>query len=235
MSNKVEKKWFMGMEVRVVNDEYIVLKDMFSALGRVKDDGTWTNEKNKMAKFLEDVGKTTDHQLLVVTSKGKKQSRETQEFDCMRLETVPIVLTQFRPTNSNKRSSDENELALKTWREFMMFVDDILTSLEVHKYIVTDKKVQLDHHALISELGGKPVVENQMVNQIMAQLIGIDGSVKKEELRLYQNQTTIDLLEVRDYIMTKFENAYEFTGSHSQAKDMTLKLALKKYPFKLVA
>lgn len=44
-------KKFLGKEVRVIiigTDEYIVLKDMFYVLGRVKSDGTWTNEKNKL-------------------------------------------------------------------------------------------------------------------------------------------------------------------------------------------
>ena len=53
--NKVEIKNFLGSEVRVVNNEYMVLKDMFEALGRVKEDGTWTDEKNKMDKFLDGI------------------------------------------------------------------------------------------------------------------------------------------------------------------------------------
>ena len=32
--------------------------------------------------------------------------------------------------------------------------------------------------------------------------------------------------------MKKFVNAFEFTGSHKVAADMTLKLALKKYDLK---
>lgn len=43
----VEVKEFLGMKVRVVNHEWIVTKDMFSALGRVKEDGGWNNEKKK--------------------------------------------------------------------------------------------------------------------------------------------------------------------------------------------
>lgn len=233
MSNKVEKRIFLGMEVRVVNNEYIILKDMFNALGRVKIDGTWTNEKNKLLTFLADLNKTTDHQLLVVSSKGKKQSRETQEFDCLKLEIVPIVLTQFRPTKSNRRTESENEMALETWRNFMKFVDTLLTDLEVYKYIITDKEKQKEHMDILVEEGGSPMLSNKQVNTVMAKLIGVYDqgikSIKKEELKQYENQTTVDLLEVREFVLDNFINAYRFTESHKSAGEMVLSLAKKKY------
>lgn len=219
MNNKVEKKKFLGMEVRVVNGEYLVLKDMFSALGRVRGDGSWTDEKKKVVEFANMGIINLPETLGVVVKKG-----QIEDILCSRLSDAPLLLTQFKPT------SRAGEVALKTWIEFMKFVNDILTSLEVHKYIVTDKQKQLDHHELIVELGGKPVVENKMVNTIMAELIGIDGSIKKDELRIYQDQTTVDLLEVRDYVMSKFEQAYEIEESHSKAKEIAKRLAFKKYP-----
>ena len=97
-------KKFLGKDVRVIEvgtKEYIALKDMFDVLGRVKEDGTWTDSKNKTLEFLADIDKLCDHEELVVTSKSKKsKSRETQSVDCLLLDTVPIVLTQFRPINS---------------------------------------------------------------------------------------------------------------------------------------
>ncbi|MGL4425653.1 MAG: hypothetical protein ACRCZ0_05645 [Cetobacterium sp.] len=44
MKNKIELKKFFGTEVRVVNDDWIVMKDMFSALGRLRDDGQMKGE-----------------------------------------------------------------------------------------------------------------------------------------------------------------------------------------------
>lgn len=62
------------MEVRVVNEEWIVLKDMFNALGRVREDGTWTNEKNKLDGFLKIIDKKDHHQsLMVVVKKGQNE------------------------------------------------------------------------------------------------------------------------------------------------------------------
>ena len=76
------------------------------------------------------------------------------------------------------------------------------------------------------------MIANKMTNQIMAELIGVYPDIKeikKDELKIYQNQTTIDLLEVRDFVYTKFINAYEFTGSHKDSKQMVLKLSKRKY------
>ena len=56
MKNKVEMKNFMGTEVRVINDEYIVLKDMFRALGRLNTvHQIETTDRNKLSQFLLDL------------------------------------------------------------------------------------------------------------------------------------------------------------------------------------
>lgn len=227
MNNKVEKKRFLGMDVRVINEEYLPIKDIFLALNRLDSNGKiTTRDRDKVKKFV-DYGLISGSTKCTLTSKGKSKSRTTQDLECIYIKDLPMILTQFEPSEKKDGSNKEQ---INNWIEFMKFVNDILVSLEVHKYIVTDKQKQLDHHELIVELGGKPVVENKMVNVIMAELIGIDGSIKKDELRTYQNQTTVDLLEVRDYVMNKFEQAYEIEESHSKAKEIAKRLAFKKYP-----
>lgn len=167
------------MEVRVVNDEYIVLKDMLEVLGRVKKAGGWNNELSRVKSLLEDIDKLSDLQELGVSSKiRKKESKEMQVAQCLKIETVPIVLAQFKPIHSNKRTELENQKALNTWKCFMKFVD---------------------------------------------------------ELRKYQNQTTIDLLEVRKFVLKWFVNAYILLESHKRAGEMTLDLAMKKYQLNIVA
>lgn len=163
----------------------------------------------------------------MIVKKGQRQ-----EVECLKLDTIPIVLTQFRPTNSNKRTKEENEQALEIWKKFMIFVDDLLTSLEVYKFIITDKDNQKTQTQRLLDCDGLPVRMNRMVNNIMADLLGVSDTIKeikKDELRKYQNQITIDLLEVREFVLDKFINAFEFTGSHKEAKNMALKLAKKKY------
>lgn len=223
MKNKIEIKKFLGMEVRVVNNEHIVLKDMFGALGRVKADGGWNDEKKKLINFLNDIDKNDHYESLeVVVKRG-----QIEEVQCLRLETVPIVLTQFRPTKA------KGEEALNKWCKFMKFVDDLLVTLEVHNFIITDKEFQKDKMDILTEAGGSAMVSNQQVNTIMAKLIGVYDQgikrLKKEELKIYQGQTTVDLLTVREFVLDKFVNAYEFTGSHKTAMEMTEKLARKKY------
>lgn len=136
-------KKFLGYDVRVVNvdkrNEYIICKDMFDVLGLVKYDGTWTNPKNKMLKFLELMNKKESHQKLVGLLKQGK-SKVQKEVDCLDIETVPIVLTRFEPINSNRRTKEQNKQVLDKWARFMEFVDMLLKYHECHKYIVDDKE-----------------------------------------------------------------------------------------------
>lgn len=56
-------KKFLGKDVRVVqvgSKEYIILKDMFNILGRVKTNGDWNNEKNKLREFLKEIKREED-------------------------------------------------------------------------------------------------------------------------------------------------------------------------------
>ena len=226
--NNVKIKKFLGMEVRIVNEEYIVLKDVFSALGRLDNKNQIVStDRNKLKEFLIDINKLCDSKTFTITSKSKKsKSRDYQEVDCLNISTIPIVLTQFKPTKA------KGEQALDIWRKFMIFVNDLLESLEVYKYIIIDKDKQKTNTEILIDNGGKPMIANKMTNQIMAELIGVYPDIKeikKDELKIYQNQTTIDLLEVRDFVYTKFINAYEFTGSHKDSKQMVLKLSKRKY------
>ncbi|OSA95719.1 UNVERIFIED_ORG: hypothetical protein B2H93_04675 [Clostridium botulinum] len=228
MKNKIEIKNFLGMEVRILNGEYIVLKDMFSALGRLDSKCQIVSaDSKKLNEFLNDIDKTCDHKTFTITSKSSKnKSRETQEIKCLKLDCVPIVLTQFKPTKAR------GEEALRIWSKFMKFVDNMLRSLEVYKYIIVDKDKQKSNTDVLIENGGTPIIANKMTNGIMAELMNVYPEIKqikKDELKIYQNQTTIDLLEVRDFVYSKFINAYEFTGSHKTSKEMSLKLAKKKY------
>lgn len=222
--NKIEIKLFLGQEVRVVNNEYIVLKDMFNALGRVKEDGTWTSERKKMLNFLEGIEKLTDHETLVVTSKGKKKSREYQEVECLKIETVPVVLTQFKPTNRKGKE------AIDKWFEFMKFVNELLISVKAHNFIVEDTELEKIDRDRLHKLGGSPMKMATMVNYAMGVIItGEKIKIKKDDLKSYQNQTTIDLLEARRYWIEEFIRAYKITKSHSESNRLALEFTLEHY------
>lgn len=239
MENKVYKpiiKKFLGYNVRVIQvdkrNEYIICKDMFDILGLVKDDGTWTNSRNKMLDFLELIHKVSDHQLLGVRIKDKHAKMgQIRKIDCLNVETVPIVLTQFKPINSNRRTKEQNKQVLEKWSKFMKFVDMLLQYHECHKYIVNDKERQKLAIKEITDNGGSAMITNQMVNKIMGKLITNDDNflISKDELKIYQPRVTIDLLEVRNYALDKFATCYSITESHKEAFELTLKLAKKKY------
>lgn len=221
--SKVEKKQFLGMEVRVVNGEYFPIKDMFMALGRLdSNDKVTTRDRDKLKRFM-DYGIISGSTKCTLTSKGKKQSRETQEMECVKISDLPMILTQYEPQKSK-------EDAVKSWVEFMKFVNEILTKLEVDKFIVTDKQEQLSCQEMLDKLGGKVPQMNTMVCMIMAKLIGVEGKVKKDDLRTYQNQTTVDLLDVHSFVRENFVNAYRFTGSHKKSKEMVYEAAMREYP-----
>lgn len=227
-------KNFMGIaDVRVIQDgrnEYVVCKDMFNALGLVRTNGDWSDAKEKMLEFLELTNKIPDSESFRVRFKDKQSPKgQVREADCLNIETVPIVLTQFKPTARRGKE------ALDRWIEFMKFVDALLQYHELHKYIFQDKDNQKNKMQQLHEMGGKEVIANQMVNKIMGELILQEEpkfAIKKEELKIYQPKISIDLLEVRDFVMEKFANAYEFTNSHKESYDMALKLARKKYDLK---
>lgn len=230
-AHKTKVKKFLGEDVRTIRvdneHEYIVCKDMFDVLGLVKDNGSWDDAKKKMLEFLELIHKTHDAESLDVMLKehGTKRKYVKRKIDCLNIETVPTVLTQFKPT---KRRGKE---ILDKWAKFMEFVDMLLKYHDLHKYIAIDKQDQKDKIASIIDNGGEGVIANQKVNLIMGKLItGEDNfSIKKDELKIYQPQTTKDLLKVRKDVLNMFDVIYGVCKSHKQTYDAVLDMVTKKY------
>lgn len=221
--NKVEIKNFLGSEVRIINNEYMVLKDMFEALGRVKEDGTWTDEKNKMDKFLDGINQKEYHETLVVLVKQGRAKVE-KEIECLKLEVVPVVLTQFKPTNRKGKE------AIDKWFEFMKFVNELLVSAKAHKFIIEDTELEKIDRDRLHKLGGSPMKMATMVNYAMGVIItGEKIKIKKDDLKSYQNQITIDLLECRRYFINEFINAYKILKSHSKANKYALQFVMEHY------
>ena len=224
-------KKFLGYDVRVIQvdkrKEYIICKDMFNVLGLVSKDGIWSMPKKKMLEFLEEINESDACKTFAVMLKehGTKRKYVKREVECLNIEAAPIVLTQFKPT---KRRGEE---ILKRWSDFMKFVNMLLKYHECHKYIIDDKERYKITMKEIKDNGGIPQKVNVMIAKIMGKLItGEDNfSIKKDELKIYQPQTTIDLLEVRNFVMDKFSTCYALTGHHDKARDLTFKLAQKKY------
>lgn len=239
MENKVYKpviKKFLKQDVRIIKTdsrkEYIICKDMFDVLGLVKENGSWDNPKKKMIKFLELVHKTSDAQKLGVRVKDKHAKKgQVREVDCLNIETAPIVLTQFQPINSNRRTKEQNEQVLDRWAKFMKFVGMLLETYSANKYIFETKKTQVQAQDEVHDDGGDAMKMNLHVNQIMGYVLQMeDGkAVKKGEIYQFQNRITEDVGKVRDDILTTYVNTFKVIGDQSETYSLTLKWALKKY------
>lgn len=62
--------------------------------------------------------------------------------------------------------------------------------------------------------------------------MGVYPDIKKltkEDLKIYQNQTTIDLLEVRQWCLEKYEEYFVITNSNAKARETYIKMARRKY------
>lgn len=228
MTNHIEQKLFLGKEVRIVNDQYIVLKDMMNVLGQVytKSDGktTWSVAKTKTLEFLEDIGKMESLKSFEVLVKQGK-SRVQKEVECLKIETAPIVVTQFRPTTRR------GEEALNEWRKFMVFVDELLVGAKAHEMIIKSAEDYKSNCKQLEDYGSKNFgLMATNMKRIMARLIGVDGLVSKDELKYYKDQTTIDLLYAYDWCLSKMVDNYGIVEDLEQAYQMTKKLAKKKFP-----
>lgn len=232
--NKVKVKKFLGEEIRIIEEEFIVLKDMFKALGRVDKNGKWSYEKNKLINFLDDIDKLCDFKTLEVTSISRKsKAREKQMMECLKIDTVPIALTQFKPTSRKRLET------YSIWKEFMKFVDKLLESAKVYRYIINDKQKQKEHMDELFKAGGNCAKANIEVNRIMAKLLGVYDkgikSISKNQLKEYDCKTTMDLLEVRECVMRKFIELYKEVRSYSKAGDITYRIVIVKYEVENVA
>lgn len=135
--NQVEIKKFLGIaDVRIVNNEWIVLKDMFAALGRVKSDGTWTDEKNKLEKIIgkENLKKFS---LEINSTYLKTKARKTQYFVCAKLceiEKIDII---------GIFGKGKNRVTYTNYRKEHNFIENIKDFFKYDKYISLESQFKI--------------------------------------------------------------------------------------------
>ena len=114
-------KDFLGESIRVVQvglKEYVITKDMFKALGKLdKNNQIDHKDRDKLNQFLEDIDQRENCKTFKIEINEEERESESggiiQEMECLNIETLPIVLTQFRPT------AKRGEKALEIWKAFM--------------------------------------------------------------------------------------------------------------------
>ncbi|MGL5764673.1 MAG: hypothetical protein ACRCX8_03420 [Sarcina sp.] len=80
---KLETKEFLGMELRVIDDEYVPLKDIFEALNRLDVNGdVTTRDKEKVNRL---VGEHNIKKINIESKSNKPKSRKIQECICCKI------------------------------------------------------------------------------------------------------------------------------------------------------
>lgn len=227
------KKFFdeEGNFIKTSEGEWLVVRDMFNWLGRLDENGDIPTAYNKkLNKFLKNIDRECDHKTFTVTSKTKKsKSRETQNIRCIKVDVVPMVLTQFEPTARIGKEKHQQ------WCDLMKFINEILIELEVYKFITVDKEYQKDCMTKLAKIipditQNDYKTFNTNVANIMGTLIGVDIPVFKETLKIYNNQTTVDLLTVREEVLDAYLLFYETFKDYKNAQSHTLQLMKQRYP-----
>lgn len=218
--NKVEIVKFLGEDVRVVNGEFIVLKDMFKVLGRVKKDGGWNDPKVRLISFLEDSEKIRDFGILEV-SYGKKlgsKARKSYNVECLKLSTAYLSLLLFRPTKNAKNYKHKLEI----WRRFINFLDDLIEKEykdEIEEIlIIRDEDKQKANISKSMEFKLNPKEVNNIINRIIGKLLK-KNYITKGELRKLNNVTEIDLMFIRDKIHKRFNKLLEQSSNNMSMID----------------
>ena len=130
-------KYFLGEPVRVIevnNVEYLICKDMFSVLGRVRADGSWDDAKKKLFNFTKPSRTIQDPENFgALVEQGKIQTR--QEVLCIRLEDAPIIASQYRPPQTKP-------LVLQKWYDFIDWLNILIKENSESNPVIKDKNME---------------------------------------------------------------------------------------------
>lgn len=180
-------------------------------------------KRKKLDEFLELIEqKEVSETLGVLVKQGR--SKTTQKVECLKLGIVPVVLTQFKPT------ARKGEEALKCWAEFMKFVNKLLVENEAYKFVINDIDLEKSDRDKLKSYGGNPVILATICNYAMGIILtGEKIKITKDDLKSYQDKTTIDLIECRRFYIQEFVRAYRITKSHKEANRLALEFTMENY------
>ena len=240
---------FLGEDVRIVDYGYhkrfMVKKDMFKALGKLKTNGDIIDNDNiKYKELIDDLeleeGKDYINKLMIkvkisdpLKKGGTSKARNTQQVDLINIVQVPIMLTQFKPTKKAKDYDNK----LKIWRDFMKFVNSILQDYHMEDYIIEDKEEWKKDTLLFNGDEKVAMIANRQTNINMAKILGVYNQgikyINKNELKKYNSQTTMDLLAIRQELYHEYSNLYSMFESKKIAMVGSLNKIIKKYKLEI--
>jgi hypothetical protein len=242
----MEKKIFKAHERKFFNEtgrfidyqdtEWLVVKDMFGWLGKLDSNNQIDHrDRDKLNQFLEDIGQITARETFPIDfnkkkGRGNKSNGSIQEVLCIKVDVVPMVLTQFRPT---ARAGQER---YQQWCDLMKFINEVLVELEAYKFITEDKEYQKNVMSKLKKLVPSNYYGNpyKKANTHVALVLGlmVDGKEKpiwKNEITSLANGTTIEGLKLRKEIEDVYINTYEMFLDFDIAYEKTKEVMLRRY------
>ena len=240
---------FLGEDVRIVDYGYhkrfMVKKDMFKALGKLKTNGDIIDNDNiKYKELIDDLeleeGIDYINKLMIkvkisdpLKKGGTSKARNTQQVDLINIVQVPIMLTQFKPTKKAQNYKEK----ISTWRKFMQFVNSILQDYHMEDYIIEDKEEWKKDTLLFNGDEKVAMIANRQTNINMAKILGVYNQgikyINKNELKKYNSQTTMDLLAIRQELYHEYSSLYSIFESKKIAMVGSLNKIIKKYKLEI--
>lgn len=168
---KQMKQYFMNEEVIIiktfiegipdVQNRWIPIQHFFKCLNRLdKDNDVVTPDKNKLIDFIDvDLDMAIARKTFTVNTNNTGVGRHTQNMDCIRLDVLALVVTQFKPS---KRKGDA---ALLIWRTYMQWLNNLLNQVGAVELLVRDEKIATQEKYINSMK--KRIIKGNTLNDVV--------------------------------------------------------------------
>lgn len=142
---KQMKQYFMNEEVIIiqtyeegipdVQNRWIPIQHFFRCLNRLRSDGQVENTDRKtLDEFItKDLGMEFAGETFTI--ENGTGSGSIQQMNCIRLDVLALVVTQFKP------SKRKGTAALLIWRTYMQWLNSLLGQVNAVELLVRDEKI----------------------------------------------------------------------------------------------
>lgn len=142
---KQKKQYFMNEEVIIiqtfiegipdVQNRWIPIQHFFKCLNRLTSKGqVETTDRNTLKEFItQDLNMEFDSESFTI--ENGTGSGSIQQMDCIRLDVLALLVTQFKP------SKRKGTAALVIWRTYMQWLNNLLNQVNAVELLVRDEKI----------------------------------------------------------------------------------------------
>lgn len=142
-----KKQYFMNEEVIIietfiegipdVQNRWIPIQHFFKCLNRLTSKGqVETTDRNTLKEFItQDLNMRIDSESFTINTDNTGVGRHTQQMECIRLDVLALVVTQFKP------SKRKGNAALLIWRTYMQWLNSLLNQVNAVELLVRDEKI----------------------------------------------------------------------------------------------